>query len=498
MSLPISTIANVNITTTPKLASREGFGTLLGITSESGPIDNAELLRFYSNSDDVGTDFGTSSEIYKLASAYFSQSPSPTNFAVGMRYETTQFSTLYCVTPSTYTNVTTDLAGLPVSFSFTVTASGTPVTQEYSLTFGSSITTEAEAVAELQAAIDAEATQTIIAGYDTANSRFTFEFTGGNTAGDSIGFMGDGSSGTNLNTIIGGTQSSGYTSETFAPQDITAALNALYQKSDNWYGFAFTKEMTDAYQSVSGTSGVVEAAAWAESAAAPKVFWNQSYDNQTVNVSAANQSSVAKTLQTANYTRTGTTYSSDGASYAAASIAGYAFTWNPNSTNSHYTLKFKPLPGIPTEDLSANQNTNMNDVNANAQISIGGQSMYSEGVQASGDFFDKIHGIDWLENALETNIFNYLYSASSKRPASGVGQSGIEQALRSGLIEGVNNGFIGPGFGTDGTFYPEGFEITVPVLSQADKVARQSTGISFICIGTGALHGVVIEGVFEE
>jgi hypothetical protein len=37
---------------------------------------------------------------------------------------------------------------------------------------------------------------------------------------------------------------------------------------------------------------------------------------------------------------------------------------------------------------------------------------------ANGDFFDERHGLDWLQNYVQTNLYNLLYTSppKSRRP----------------------------------------------------------------------------------
>jgi len=120
---------------------------------------------------------------------------------------------------------------------------------------------------------------------------------------------------------------------------------------------------------------------------------------------------------------------------------------------------------------------------------------------ASGVFFDEVHGIDWLQNAVETNVFGYLLTRTTKVPYTNKGVAAIEQQVISALDEAVNNGLIAPGETIDGEFLPNGYKTTViPVedINQSDKEARHYPGLSFTVLGAGAIHSVQINGIFER
>ena len=65
----------------------------------------------------------------------------------------------------------------------------------------------------------------------------------------------------------------------------------------------------------------------------------------------------------------------------------------------------------------------------------------------------------------------------------------------------VKYGLLAPGTTSDGTYLPLGYKIaTVPVteVDAADNGSRLYKGITFVCVGAGALQGVTITGSFSE
>lgn len=85
MSLPASIIVNVQTDIPPVINTTTGQNTTLFLTDASTDLDITERIRPYYDANTVGTDLGPDSEAYKAAVGYFSQSPHPNVFYVGVR-----------------------------------------------------------------------------------------------------------------------------------------------------------------------------------------------------------------------------------------------------------------------------------------------------------------------------------------------------------------------------------------------------------------------------
>ena len=118
-----------------------------------------------------------------------------------------------------------------------------------------------------------------------------------------------------------------------------------------------------------------------------------------------------------------------------------------------------------------------------------------------GTWFDAVHGVDWLQNRIETGIFNRLYTTTTKIPYTDTGVTIILAEIEQALIQGRTNGLIAPGNNTAGEYLPLGYKIVyIPTaqVSQADKSNRVYKGITFEAVGAGAMHQVVVSGTFNE
>ena len=64
---------------------------------------------------------------------------------------------------------------------------------------------------------------------------------------------------------------------------------------------------------------------------------------------------------------------------------------------------------------------------------------------ANGAYFDEVHGLDWLQNAVQTECYNLLYQSKTKIPQTDAGVNQIVTTIGKVLHEGVSNGLIAPG-----------------------------------------------------
>lgn len=497
MTIPVSSVVNVSIAIGAPFPARAGFGTLNIVTEETGVIGIAERIRSYSNLDGVTADWPSDSEVVAAATAYFSQQPKPTSLKVSTRYPTAQAAQLRggSVVADDLTSIIAISDG---SFAITIDGDNQDIS---GLDFTSDVGGD-QIASTIQTALQAVASggytaATCVYEGDETSGRF-FINSGTTGASSSILFLRavDPAVGTDVSSLLQMRQGEGTKTDGIDAETITASLDAIQQINTDWYGLMFTKEVRDGVQ-INGEDAVEAAADWCE--ARVKVFGNTSNDLDVLDSVTTND--IASVLAAKNLRRTITTFSSYPNQYPSASVLGRAFTVNFSQANSTITLKFKQLPTITVEQLTQSQKAVLDSKFANALIEVGSSDMYAESWMASGVFFDEVHGIDWLQNAVETNVFGYLLTRTTKVPYTNKGVAALEQQVISALDEAVNNGLIAPGETIDGEFLPNGYKtIVIPVedINQSDKEARHYPGLSFVVLGAGAIHSVQINGTFER
>lgn len=478
-TVPISEYVNVSIAIAPTPQALNGFGSLLCLSPDASggtnPITTQERIRLYSSMEAVAADF-PSGAINKAATAYYAQQPKPLYFYAGLVNDTaTPGRAVSSDLPVLATLQQVDAGGFTISIDGVVkTITAVDLSAATSLTEVASI---------VQAKLEVAATGTTCVYIDgvfvisspTTGSTSSVSVASADIDGLAAGML-----------LLDAVLVSGASAET-----ITSALSACEDIDNGFYGIVLDSD----YDDIEDT--ILEVSDWTQ--ARTKVFFNTTSDPDVLTVS--NATTVAGLISDKSNSRTITTYAPSTNTYAGASVAGRAFTVNFEGTNTTITLMYKKLPTIPVAKLSSSQNAKLNEINCNVFLDVGGNAFYAESKMADGSYFDTIHGTDWLQNRIETDVFNLLYQSTTKVPYTDTGISMIIQKVEQGLRQGVRNGLIAPGNTTDGTYLELGYRIDyVPVsdVSSADKGNRIYRGITFVAVGAGAIHKVTITGSFSE
>ncbi|SPP31654.1 hypothetical protein ARAF_0796 [Arsenophonus endosymbiont of Aleurodicus floccissimus] len=64
---------------------------------------------------------------------------------------------------------------------------------------------------------------------------------------------------------------------------------------------------------------------------------------------------------------------------------------------------------------------------------------------ANGDFFDKRYGLDCLQNFVQTNLYNLLYTSTTKVSQTEQGSTPLLTNVEQSLAQAVTNGLLAPG-----------------------------------------------------
>lgn len=492
MTIPVNKVVKVSILTSPTFPARKGFGLLLIIGSTPGVLTQSEPMRFYSDIDGVAADYNSSTPEYQAAQTYFAQSPRPSEVAIGL-----STAAPFSATNDPASIVANDIGDVEQSVvAWQAITAGT-----LSLSINGSFITATGL--NFSGVVDLDGVAAIIQAAPEFGGLITVTHNAGLFtlttvlvgAGASISAPATPLGSSIVETLgIAGLSNTGVSAGPGTP--ISEALQTLQDFNQSWYGFTFVNNISE--------SDILEAAAWAE--ARIKIF-----GFATSNVDIANQSSLsnlALSLNALNYSRTFGIYD-DNDVYAAVSVFGRAFTVNFNNQNSTITLKFKQLPGITPIDITETQRLTLTARNINYYSQFGDSAMLAEGVMVNGRFFDEVHGLDWLLNAIETNVFGYMYTSKTKIPQTDQGVARLVQQAEKACQEGVRNGLLAPGqYNGDplgaietGDFLSKGYYIfaqSVRDQNQSDREARKAPPIQGILKGAGALHFADIELNFER
>ncbi len=486
--LSSSDIVNVQVTLTPQPVPYSNFGALLIIGSTQGVIGVGERLRQYSTIAGVETDFGNTAPESLAATLFFEQSPQPAIVYIGYWAQNPDYAYLYGATLSTSGQLMS-LWNTITQGSMSITIDGT-IRNLVGLNF--STASNMNGVASIiQGALPVGATCTWNASYDQLIVRGAQTGLSGTiTYATPIG------TGTDISTLTGLSllAQASPPVQGVAAETPLAAMTAMVAFSNLWYGSMFApvtnSTITDAqYEAVAN---------YIEAQNPSRIFGITTQEAGVLN--PVINTDIASVLQSLNLQHTCVQYSSQNL-YAVASLFGRAFTVDFTANNTVITLKFKVEPGIIAETINESQAAALNAKNCNVFVNYSnGVAIIQQGVMCGGYFFDERQGLDWLQNQIQVNLFNLLYTSPTKIPQTDPGVHILTTGVEQALVSGVNNGLIAPGvwnssylFGqlVYGQYLASGYYIYCPsVNSQSETIRSQRIAptIQVACKLAGAVH----------
>lgn len=278
-------------------------------------------------------------------------------------------------------------------------------------------------------------------------------------------------------------------------ETVAECISTLCGYSTDWYGLVIADTaLTDAE--------VLAVAAVIEGQNVYRIYGHTTKD--PVALEASSNTDILSKLKAAKYSRTFGQYSS-AVSYAAASLFGRAFTVNFNGNNTTITLKFKQQPGITAEVLTQSQANALASKNGNVFVTYNNDTaIIQEGVMSNGDFIDERHGLDWLQNYVQTNLYNLLYTSTTKIPQTDAGVTRLLSNVEQSMNQALTNGLVAPGIWnggdigqvTSGDTLTKGYYVYAPAVAtqaQSDREARKAPVIQVACKLAGAVHFADVE-----
>lgn len=484
LGLSVSDVVKVSVVMSPKAAQTRNFGSLL-ILGDSSVIDTNERLRKYTSIESIAADFGTAAPEYKAAALYFGQTPQPSLCYVG---KWAQAATAGMLRGAILTTAQQALANFTA-----ITNGGMKITVDGVLKTVSAL--DMSGVTNLNgaaSALQAKLTGCTVA-WDANNARFIIK-SATTGAASAVAFAVAPSSGVDVSSLFGlKAADGGYTVDGVVAETALAGVQALAGKSNAWYGLMFAASAALSDDDVLAVAGFVEAAG------VSRIYGHTT--QATTALDGVVTTDIASKLKALGYKRSFTQYSGN-SPYAVASIFGRAFTVDFQGSNTTITLKFKQEPGIAPESLTESQAAALQAKNCNVFVQYNNDTaILQEGVMANGYFFDEVHGTDWLQNDVQTDIYNLLYTSTTKIPQTDAGINRIISRISARLAQAVTNGMVAPGvwnaagFGAlqQGDTLSTGYYVYAPPVasqSQADREARKAPVIQCAIKLAGAVHSV--------
>ncbi|EAO5848574.1 DUF3383 domain-containing protein [Salmonella enterica subsp. enterica] len=275
-------------------------------------------------------------------------------------------------------------------------------------------------------------------------------------------------------------------------ETLLQAVNALLDYN-SWYGLHLAVPVAD----YPDDADLISVSSAIESATVSRILAITSSEADIL--SSAVETDLATKLKAAKYSRTYIQYSST-SPYAALSAFGRAFTVNFTGSNTTITLKFKQLPGITYETIGTSQANALEAKNCNVYVYYENDTaILEQGVMCNGDFFDERHGLDWLQNAVQTADYNTLYTSTTKIPQTDAGTTTRIANIEKVLDVVDKSGLFAPGIWTGGPMGQLGtgdtltkgyytWADTVDNQLQTDREARKGVPIQVAAKLAGAVH----------
>lgn len=488
VNLPVSRLVNFQAVLTPQATQAPSLNTGL-VLGTSTVIDVVSRMRTYFTLAAVAADFGTSAQEYLSAVAWFGQNPQPQSLNVGRWANAASAGQLICGALSAANTLLSAWTAIN-NGEIKLAVNGGSATATGVINF-SGATTLAGVAALIQTAVQAigGAFATVTVTYDPVYNRFVV--TSGTTGTSSaISFLTAPGGGTDVTGMMAGlsTSSGAYVANGIAAESLLAAVTLFdNQFGGQWYNFFAPSAVA---------SDVEAIAPYFDGDATPHFQWANSQDASMLAPNATG--SLGYALQQLLSQHTAVQYSSQSL-YAAWSMAARIATVNWAGSNTAISLFYKQEPGITPESLTGTQISNLESYNVNVYVSYAnGVPILEPGICPSGQFVDTIVGVDGLRLQSQTNVFNVLFSQTTKVPQTDAGVTTLEAAVEAACVQYVDNGFLAPGtwnaagFGqlVQGQFLDKGYYIyaaPIATQSQGARAARAAPPIQVAAKLAGAI-----------
>jgi hypothetical protein len=481
-TLPISRLINVSVSLLPTAAQSQNLSSLL-ILGTSTVIDVVSRMRSYNTINAVATDFGTSAPEYLAAVLWFEQNPQPQQLLIGRWAKTASSGQLFCGTLSAANTLLTAWTSIN-NAAFKIQVDSGSLQSIVALNLSS-----AQSLAGVAGLISAAITGAVCT-YDAVNNRFIFT---SNTTGatSTVSFLTAGASGTDISAQLVGTNLAGngaYVANGIVAESALAATTIFDTTfGQQWYGLTIPQAVDADHIAV---AGFIEATA------------NKHYYGVTTQEAGAllstSTTDIAFVLQALGYNKTAVQYSSTNTA-AIVSMLARILPTDYSGNQTVITLMYKQEPGITPENLTATQANALATKNCNVFVAYNNNTaIIQNGTSVSGQFVDTVVGADAFAIAVQTAVYNLLFTIPTKVPQTDRGMHLITTAITGVCIQFVNDGYLAAGNWTSAGFGAlntndamPGYYVYAPPVStqsQASRAARIAVPIQIAAKLAGAVH----------
>lgn len=274
-------------------------------------------------------------------------------------------------------------------------------------------------------------------------------------------------------------------------ESLLDAVNKMCLATSEWYGLVLALSGSVSDDDTLEVAQLIEA-----QTDVTRIFGVTVTDTRTLDAEYSDD--LASRLHALNLNRSLTQYSAN--PYAICSLLGRAFTVNFNGNLTCITLMYKQEPSVEAEDLTSQQADVLKNKRCNVFVKYNNDtSIIQYGVMCGDMYIDERHGADWLQNYVQTNLWNVLYTTTTKIGQDDAGMNDLVGAVNDAMERAHENGYIGAGtwnnagFGQlkRGDYLTTGYYVYCPPMStqaQADREDRKAVPIQVAGKLLGAIH----------
>lgn len=496
--MSLSQIINVNISRQTTAVSVAGFGIPMFLAEadlgSGGSLPTGRpRIATYTDSTDVGTDWGTNSPAHLAAVAFFSQNPSIPTFKVGAYYSANTGGGADTAAVLTGANVpagnVTTLENNGVgTFSITINGSDIEVSPDF---------TGDATVADLAATLDALPELSTVNVTESAGSIVITTVATG--SGATLGFaFSDDAAGTA--SLLGLLANSGgnIVQGTGIDGTITDAVIAIEQEDSDWYvGTCYARgavagQLADQKEFALSVAGLSNPKLVFTASANQENYANGDGGTNDVATALGNNDRIVVFYHDAAIaTTSGTPYAGGIENpFPECAFAGYNLPFDAGSATWAY-LQLNGVSAAQNEAGTRRLNQGELDAlfakNCNTTELVAGVTVTREGKVTSGEWIDIIRGVDNMDEDITKALFQLLVQQQGgKVPFTNAGMNQIKNVIEGQLQVYVNRGFI-----------VNNFVVTVPDANYAghDRPNRTVNDVKFVAQLQGAVHSINVSGV---
>ena len=303
-----------------------------------------------------------------------------------------------------------------------------------------------------------------------------------------------------LDNAAGGRIAQGQASET-----IEEGMDAIGGLDDSWYFVALDSGITAAID-------LLALSRWVQAANNYMLALDVTGDSVLVQGESA---SLAAQVSALEQGRTFLVWSRT-SDHKALSLAGRLSTVNFDGQNTLITAKFKSLPGTVPDVLTTAQKEELDRKRVGYYTRFGPDAIFAEGWLANGDWIDVRYWLDWITNAIQTDVYNLLREHPTRVPQTDSGVASITAAINRVCGAGRRNGGIAPGQVSEALAHDIrsatgnrdfngtltlGYLVSVGSIadqSQGERDARMAPPISVWLKASGAIHSAEVRLIFTN